>query len=75
MAKLTAETYTDAEQVALCKQGLAELTVAQSTTVRGKTYTKANIDELKELLRFWENRVASAAGQTRMIHTKHGRRC
>lgn len=47
--KLIAIDYSDAELLALCKAAIAELTVFQTTTFRGKSVTRANLTELGKL--------------------------
>lgn len=71
MAKLTAETYTDAELLALYRQALAELSVAQSTTLRGKTVTRASIPHIKEMIVWLEKRTGSGGITT--VYARHAR--
>jgi hypothetical protein len=73
MAKLTAETYTDEELLALYRQALAELSVAQSTVLRGKTVTRASIPHIKEMIVWLEGRINAASGALRVVHATHGR--
>lgn len=75
MAKLIAETYTDSELLALCKQAIAEITVFQTSTFRGKTVTRANLSDLIKLRDDLEDRIERDAGR-RMVHVQatHGRR-
>lgn len=70
MAKLTAETYTDAELLALYRQALAELSTAQSTTLRGKTVTRAAIPHIKDTVVWLEKRVN---GGTTTVLSRHAR--
>lgn len=70
MAKLTAETYTDAELLALYRQALADLSVGQSTTLRGKTVTRASIPHIKEMIVWLEKRVN---GGTTTVLSRHAR--
>lgn len=76
MAKLTAETYTDAELLALCRQAVAELTVAQSTTLRGKTVTRASLPQIWATIEKLEKRLDAAAGTGGIVvvKTAHARR-
>ncbi len=72
MAKLTAETYTDAELLALYRQALADLSVAHSTTLRGKTVTRATLPQIKQTIEWLEKRV-NGTGLV-LVHTQHARR-
>lgn len=72
MAKLTAETYTDAELLALYRQALADLSVAQTTILRGKTVTRAAIPHVKEMIVWLENRV-NQSSRTAVVYSRHGR--
>lgn len=71
MAKLTAETYTDAELLALYREALANLSVAQSTTLRGKTVTRASIPHIKEMIVWLEKRTSSGGITT--VLSRHSR--
>jgi hypothetical protein len=71
MAKLTAETYSDAELLALYRQALAELSVAQSTTIRGKTVTRAQIPHIKEMIIWLEKRTTNGGITT--VLSRHAR--
>jgi hypothetical protein len=73
MAKLTAETYTDAELLALYRQALADLSVAQSTTLRGKTVTRANLKDIQSMV-IWLERRTGTGGIT-PVYANHGNRC
>lgn len=73
MAKLVAESYSDLELLALYRQALAELSVAQSTTLRGKTVTRASIPQIKEMIVWLEKRTSSDGGIV-TVHAQHARR-
>jgi hypothetical protein len=72
MAKLTAETYTDAELLALYRQALADLSVAQTTILRGKTVTRATIPQIKDMIVWLEKRVNGTG--IILVHSQHARR-
>lgn len=72
MAKLTAETYTDAELLALYRQALADLSVAQTTILRGKTVTRVSLPNIKLTIEWLEKRV-SGTGVV-LVHAEHARR-
>lgn len=75
MAKITAsDTWTDAELLALYREAIVELSVAQSTTIRGKTVTRADKDSLWEMVTTLESRIAKASAGSTVVHAKHGRR-
>lgn len=70
MAKLTASnTWTDAELLALYREALVELSVAQSTTIRGKTVTRAQIPHIRETITWLESRVSRHSG---VVLARHG---
>lgn len=53
--------YTDGEMVKLCKYAISQiLGGAQSYSINGRTYTGADLDKLKNMLTFYENRVEEA---------------
>lgn len=73
MAKLTATaTWTDAEILALYREALVELSVAQSTTLRGKTVTRASIPHIKDMITWLESRVNAAANNGGVVLARHG---
>jgi hypothetical protein len=73
MAKLTAETYSDEELLALYRQALAELAVAQQTVIRGKTVSRASIPHIKEMIVWLEKRTGTGGGLV-LVHAEHARR-
>lgn len=74
MAKHTAETYTDAELLALWRQADADIAAGgQSTAIRGKVLTKADAGLVTEKIKFYESRVTAASG--RPAHTYIRRVC
>lgn len=74
MAKLTAETYTDAELLALYRQALADLSVAQTTTLRGKTVTRASIANIRETIVWLEKRTGTTGGMVVVQTARTSRR-
>jgi len=63
MAKFAAEfTYTDQEILDLLREGLLRVTVeGQEYEFRGRRFTMANLNDLQEAIRIYENRVNAAA--------------
>jgi len=50
--------YTDAQMVKLCKYAISQiLGGAQSYSINGRSYTSANLADLKKMLAFYEDRV------------------
>lgn len=75
MAKYTAETYTDAELLALWRQADAEVAAGgQSKAIRGRTLTKANAAEITKKIQFYESRIAALSNRTRPTHAYISRR-
>lgn len=71
MAKHTAETYTDAELLALWRQADADVAAGgQSKAIRGRTLTQANAAEISNKIKFYESRIAAASARTRPSHTQ-----
>lgn len=63
MAKHTAETYTDAELLALWRQADADVAATgQSKAIRGKSLTLADADTITEKIKYYEARVARSSG-------------
>jgi hypothetical protein len=62
MAKLnTPATYTDAEMLAHFRAALVEAARNQSYTFNGRTFTKADVEKLKDLVDEYERKVSSAS--------------
>ncbi len=74
MAKITAtDSWTDAELLALYREALVELSVAQSTTLRGKTVTRVQIPDIIKMISWLENRISAASCGSRVVLARHGR--
>ena len=70
MAKHTAETYTDAELLALWRQADADVAATgQSKAIRGRVLTLADAAEITNKIRFYESRIAAAGRASRPTHT------
>ena len=70
MAKHTAETYSDAELLALWKQADADVAATgQSRAVRGKVLTLANAAEITNKIRYYEQKVSAANRSSRPSYT------
>ena len=55
-------TYTDAQMVKVCKKALVDVMAGgQSYSLNGRTVTLADLDKLKTMLAFFEDRVESAS--------------
>lgn len=53
--------YTDAQMVRLVKHAISQvLGGAQSYSINGRSYTGADLDKLKKMLTFYEDRVEAA---------------
>lgn len=53
--------YTDGEMVKLCKLALSQILAgSQSYSINGRTFSRANLNDLKKLLAFYEDRVEEA---------------
>ena len=53
--------YTDAQMLKLVKHAISQiLGGAQSYSVNGRTYTGADLDKLKAMLTFYEDRVEAS---------------
>jgi hypothetical protein len=73
MAKYTAEDYSDAELLALCKQAIADVLVGKLVTLRGKTVSRENLPELRALRRELESNLGIRGGPI-VVHSEHARR-
>ena len=55
-------TYTDAALLALYREALARIAVSgQSYTIKGRTFSMANLKEIREQIAWLESRVATAS--------------
>lgn len=56
----TANTYTDAELLALLREGVALIAATgQSYTIAGRTYMAANLPAMRETIDWLESRISS----------------
>jgi hypothetical protein len=75
MAKLTAQfDYTDAELLALYREALAALSQNKSYTIRGKSLTRTDLPQVREMIDWLERRVDAAAGNSAVVIGRHARR-
>lgn len=58
----TVETGTDAELLVLYRACLAALSVNQSYAIRGRSFTKADLSEVRDTITWLEKRVSAASG-------------
>jgi hypothetical protein len=74
MAKIVAtDTWTNQELLDLYREALVELSVAQSTTLRGKTVTRASIPDILKMISWLEKRVAVDTGSgNQIVLARHG---
>jgi hypothetical protein len=72
MAKYTADDYSDAELLALCKQAIADVLVGKLVTFRGKTVSRENLSELRELRKELESNLGIRGGLI-VVNTNHAR--
>lgn len=58
----TANTYTDAELLALLREGVAQIAATgKSYSIGSRTYTAANLNDMRETIDWLESRIASAS--------------
>lgn len=75
MAKLTAQySYTDAELLALYREAVAALSQNKAYTLRGKSLTRADLDECRRMIEWLEKRVDAASNTDRVVIGRHARR-
>lgn len=56
-------TGTDAELLEFTRAAIATITLhGQSYTIRGRTYTRADLKELREQLTWLESRISATSG-------------
>ena len=73
MAKLTAETYTDEELLALARQNLATvLAGGQAKSIRGKTLRYADLGAIRKEIDRLQQEIDAKKGGGR-IFARHGR--
>lgn len=54
--------YTDSQMVRVCKKAIVDvLGGGQNYSINGRTLTRADLDKIKGMLTFFENRVESAS--------------
>jgi len=59
----TANTYTDAELLALYREGVAQIAATgQSYQIAGRTYTAASLPALRDTIDWLESRISSEQG-------------
>jgi hypothetical protein len=57
----TANSYTDAELLALFREGVALIAATgQGYTINGRTYTAANLPAMRDTIDWLETRIASS---------------
>ena len=61
------QTFTDAELVVLYRRALAALAISQSTSIAGRTVTRANLPEIRKQIEWLEGRSARAAAGGSLI--------
>lgn len=58
----TANTYTDAELLALLREGVAQIAATgQSYSIAGRTYTAANLPSMRDTIDWLESRISAAS--------------
>jgi hypothetical protein len=56
----TANTYTDAELLALLREGVAQIAATgQSYSIAGRTYTAAQLPQMRDTIDWLESRLAA----------------
>jgi hypothetical protein len=71
----TPPDYTDAELLAHCKAAIAEVMVFHSSTFRGKTVTRADLESLRKFKKELQVDIAKANRTTMTVYATHGNRC
>lgn len=62
MAKLTpTATYTDTELLALWREAFARISVGHSYRIGSRTMTKADVEEVRKMISWLEQRVEAEA--------------
>lgn len=76
MAKHVAETYTDAELLALWRQADADVAATgQSRSIRGKTLTLADAAEITAKIKYYEARCQPTSHGPRITLSRRVRPC
>lgn len=58
----TANTYTDAELLALLREGVAQIAATgQSYSVAGRTYTAAQLPQMRDTIDWLESKITGAS--------------
>ncbi|TXH49943.1 MAG: hypothetical protein E6Q97_21385 [Desulfurellales bacterium] len=71
----TPPDYTDAELLAHCKAAIAEVMVFNSSTFRGKTVTRTDLESLRKFKRELEIDIARESnGGLVLVNAQHARR-
>jgi len=59
------EDYTDGQIVKMIRYAIIQIMASgQSYSINGRTFTRANVKDLKELLTFFEDRVEAESSTT-----------
>lgn len=75
MAKLTAAyEWTPAEELALWREARVYASQNKSYAIRGKTYTRQDLDQINRMIAQLEREVSSSAGNTSVVIGRHSRR-
>jgi hypothetical protein len=65
--------YTDAELLAHCKAAIAEVMVFHSSTFRGKTVTRADLESLRKFKKELQVDIAKSNRSTIVVLSRHAR--
>ena len=57
-------SYTDAQLLAAFRYGLLQLAVSQSVSIAGRTVQRSQLSEVKETIKWLEDRIAAAGGSS-----------
>lgn len=72
--KHVGQSYTAAEMLALYQQAEADIMAGgQSTAIRGKTLTRANLAEVRKGIEYWGKR-AGISGGIAVVNARHASR-
>ncbi len=75
MAKLTAQyTWTTQEELDLWKEARVYASQNKSYAIRGKTYTRQDLDMINRQIQILTDQLAGAAGRPRVAIGRHARR-
>ena len=68
------QTYTAAEMLALYQQAEADVMAGgQSTAIRGKALSRANLSEIRKGIEYWGKRAGTSGG-IGVVHIRHASR-